>query len=266
MKPIKIVERYPDGTIKYEIWIKRGCLHHSTEPAYKSYYSSGDLFEEIYYLNGKIGRRVEMEETSKVAYRKWNIKKVLVAENKYYNNDLHFKHLRWDDDKDKFIGSHYDGETHVPERSWYSDGSLKHVWHSRKTPDGTPGHIAWDDKGNVIYEAWGYNDNWYRNDGNPAIIEYYSSGQRKKEVWHEKVNSMKRPKLHRTNGPAISSWYEDGTPKTCKYYINSLKWNDVSQLHRTDGPAVQKWNKKGEIIVEEYHNILEKPTLTKNAK
>ena len=276
MKPIKIVERYPDGTVKYELWLKNGRLHHGTEPAYKSYYSNGEPCEEIYYLNGKIGRRTDIEDeeegegvegNSEVAYRKWNNKKVLVVERAYHNTILHFAHLRWDDGKDKFIDSHWIAEQYVPERSWYSDGSLQYVLYSVRPSNGDPAYIEWDDKGNIICEAWGYKNRWHRNDGNPAIIEYYSSGQRKKKIW--KISTTwagENTKVHRDNGPAIQSWYEDGTPKTCKYYINKLTHKEKSQLHRTDGPAVQKWNEKGEIIVEEYYNILEKPTLTKNAK
>ena len=79
----------------------------------------------------------------------------------------------------------------------------------------------------------------HRTDG-PAIIWYNQNGS----VWRESyyINN----KLHRTDGPAIIYYYENGSIDNEYYYINN-------KLHKIDGPTIIWYYKDGSVGREEYY-------------
>jgi len=79
----------------------------------------------------------------------------------------------------------------------------------------------------------------HRTDG-PAVIYYYENGS----VWHESyyINN----KLHKEDGPAAIWYYRYGSVWREYYYIND-------KCHRIDGPAAIWYYKDGSVESEEYY-------------
>lgn len=121
----------------------------------------------------------------------------------------------------------------------------------------------------------------HRNN-NPSLIEWYSNGNKLKEVWYKNGNT------HRTDGPANTEWHENGIKEketwkiinkkqienynTSRYNISIDRGLPPSELHREDGPAYielynnghkkkeiwyknnQKYRKDGPAFIEWYEN------------
>lgn len=83
----------------------------------------------------------------------------------------------------------------------------------------------------------------HRNN-NPSLIEWYSNGNKLKEIWYKNGNT------HRTDGPANREWHKNGK-------IHLEYWKIDGILHREKGPAYIKWYENG-IKEKETWNIINK--------
>jgi antitoxin component YwqK of YwqJK toxin-antitoxin module len=79
---------------------------------------------------------------------------------------------------------------------------------------------------------------YHRTDG-PAVIRYYQDGEIRSEEYY--VNGQS----HRMDGPAYISYYNNGQIKYEEYSINN-------QRHRVDGPAYIGYFKDGSTDCEQY--------------
>jgi antitoxin component YwqK of YwqJK toxin-antitoxin module len=76
----------------------------------------------------------------------------------------------------------------------------------------------------------------HRTDG-PAITYWYENGQKCSECFY--VNGQ----VHRTDGPALTRWYENGQKALEEFWVRD-------RCHRTDGPAISNWADDGEKSTE----------------
>ena len=75
----------------------------------------------------------------------------------------------------------------------------------------------------------------------PEII-YHPNGWKHCEQWRVNGN---HGKLHRLDGPARRSWYENGQKSFEAWYLNGIP-------HRVGGPAYQNWVENGQKWEEEW--------------
>lgn len=97
----------------------------------------------------------------------------------------------------------------------------------------------------IIQRRWmTYNDLLYCEDG-PADIEYYNNGQTKREAY---CKSKMCPYTYDKNHAAIIEYYENGNKRYEMY--NTKEGNGP---HRSDGPAVIYYNEDGSIKDEFFY-------------
>lgn len=72
-------------------------------------------------------------------------------------------------------------------------------------------------------------------------IEYYDNGRVWTESWRNEAEH-----LHRLDGPAFQSWYENGQLMQKLWFIDG-------EFHRLDGPAYQGWTETGQLEDEEWY-------------
>lgn len=109
-----------------------------------------------------------------------------------------------------------------------------------------PALTTWDPETEERREQWVTNGTKHRI-GGPADCEW-KSGVLIKESWciAHKTDTPRTYRYHRTDGPALSLWDEEGNPTT-QY------WLTKGRFHRTDGPARQAWlGPGGALSAEEW--------------
>lgn len=79
-----------------------------------------------------------------------------------------------------------------------------------------------------------YTNYLHRKNG-PAYQSWYENGKRFTEIYSI------LGKKHREDGPASQEWYSNGQIKYIMYFIND-------KCHREDGPAFKHFDKNGELI------------------
>ena len=70
------ISYYQSGEVRYEQYYLDGKLHRVDQPAYISYYQSGEVYYEYYYLDGKIHRidqpaSIEYYQSGEVRYERY---------------------------------------------------------------------------------------------------------------------------------------------------------------------------------------------------
>ena len=115
-----------------------------------------------------------------------------------------------------------------------------------------------DDQGRLKYETWRLNGQRHRTNG-PAYTRYWPDGTVKYEQWHQ------HGQIHRPDSPAYTSYYPDGT-------VEYEQWCLHDQLHRTDGPAYtsyyrpdgtvkyEQWWMHGQLLTPEQRAAQTQPT------
>lgn len=88
----------------------------------------------------------------------------------------------------------------------------------------------------LVKETWELDGQLHRTDG-PAIIEYCENGQIWRTGWF--FDGMD----HREDGPALNEYHENG--KKLEEW-----WCLDGSPHRTDGPAYNKYDRAGKLIKE----------------
>lgn len=93
-------------------------------------------------------------------------------------------------------------------------------------------------KQQMKYEKWIKNDILHRTNG-PALQIWNEDGQIIYEIW------SKNGKWHRKDGPAQTEWYDNGNKK-------SEKWYKKGVMHRENGSAFQEWYQNNQPMREEW--------------
>jgi hypothetical protein len=169
----------------------------------------------------------------------------------YYNNGcLH----RINGPAKIWNASGYKEETYCQNNSSYrKDGPTYIFWHpngyklteSYGTNHGTgrvdgPAKTEWYENGNKFKESYYKYGLVHRTDG-PAIIEWYNNQSGSNVVPTEPIGS-KEP----GTDLSLGTTFRTGNKKQETYYLRNM-------LHRTDGPAIIKWDENGCKISEEYY-------------
>ena len=115
-----------------------------------------------------------------------------------------------------------------------------------------PATKVYDKNNQKIRECYIYNNQPHRDDG-PANIAY-KKGIVVRSVW------VTLGKVHRLNGPAVTTCYDNGTVKREEWYYYEV-------LHREDGPAIINYDELGNVTSTEYYylNVRQGRLTTKRA-
>jgi antitoxin component YwqK of YwqJK toxin-antitoxin module len=93
--------------------------------------------------------------------------------------------------------------------------------------------------GNIMSEAFLNPDGEIHKTDGPAIRRWYENGQLAYE------SCWMNDKLHNAAGPAIRRWYENGQLAYEEYWVNG-------EHHNVSGPAHRWWDKNGQLVREKY--------------
>ena len=191
-----IISYYKSGLIYREEWYINGKFHRVNGPAYISYYESGTIHKEKWYLNGKLHR------VNGPAYI-WCNKSGIIQEEKWYLNGKETTHKEW---------------LIEPTINYY-------------------------DSGKIYQKYWMINSNFHRVDG-PAYISYYESGTIQEEKWY--LNG----KFHRVDGPADSYYNKSGKIEREYWYLNGNVSNHKEWLleHNLYNKPYNTWADEGKVL------------------
>ena len=217
---VKICEFYDEEKtkIKFEKWLLDNNLHRIDGPAEIRYYKNGNIYYEIYYVEGE---KCRLDDGPIEIYY-------------FENGECHFENYY---SQNVFVNILYYDNGMIQSVSYFKIKNKTKKYHSE---DG-PALILYSRDGNIIYECYYTNGAIHREDG-PCIIEYFDNGRIKLKQYYIDC------KLHREDGPAVTEYYVDGSISCEKYYLN-----DVIHHEQENGPSIIHYYENGLVKLEEFY-------------
>jgi len=211
-----VVERYDDGSIKFEEWRVGDELHRINGPAVVRYHSDGTVKREEWFVDGELHRtdgpaRVWYHQDGTVEWEDW-----------WVGGERHRT------DGPAIVRHHPDGT--VESETWFVGG--------RPHRTNGPAHVRYRPDGSVESEEWRVDGVSHRIDG-PAAVWYRPDGSVESEEWY--VDSRE------VDGPAsvlgrylMTRGVSGLSAEALKQIVRDVPWQRWSELG-PDHPLVALW-------------------------
>lgn len=239
---------YKSGELKVQRYRQYGKLHRTGGPAVVQFYKSGNTESEKYYENGFLKNRDNLPNVifyhpnGKIRAEYWyNSAKKLhklggPAEKLYAENGELQKIAYYRDDQLHRL----DGPALV---LMEGDGIKQEEFHENGKPkncNGSPNTIKY--KNNIaVYKSWRDEESKYHRTDGPALENYHENGKLSSVYYYN------HGVQHRLDGPAVTSYSENGVKLSENYYVDDIPENK-------SGPTSIQFYPNGNVMLEIWEN------------
>lgn len=235
----QIVEKYPNGNIKYIYYVKRFSKN-ILDGTYKEYYENGILKEDLTYRNGKL------EEIQRTYFPDGKIKEVVNTKDHKCNG---LDSGWYENGQLKYVKNFKNGKENGMSLKFYSSGNIMEIYNSKDT--------KLEGKRETYYANGGIKSKQEFKDGklNGKITDYFPSGRIRRSLY-----------LYNSCIPCDTLFVNDSMGILKYETVFNLDCDSLALSQKKDIKGVSyQYNRKGEIIKKK-HFILDYDSLQRSGK